>query len=197
MSAPLAPTLVSIDAATGAGHSFAEHYVKRFGDLVDIYLDAAAAAAVDADAVAYEVYSNERTCVDGGLVFGTSVLMAGLVGEEFAMTRGHQHEIVDRAEVYYCLSGAGVMLMEDASGRTVAHPMAPGDAVYVPGGWIHRSVNVGTAPLVTLFCFAADAGQDYSVIDRSHGMAMRVVTDGAGGWRLSPNPNYVDRGLGG
>jgi glucose-6-phosphate isomerase len=187
------PFTVSIDAATGAGRAFADHYVKYFRDVRDIFEVAAAAASIDGDSVAYEVYSNERTKHEGALVFGTSVLMPGLIGDEFMMTRGHVHEIVDRAEVYYCLSGQGVMLMEDDAGRTIAEPLAPGDAVYVPGRWIHRSVNTGDQPLVTLFCFASDAGQDYSIIDRSNGMAMRVVMDGAGGWRLRENPLYLPR----
>ena len=180
---PSSPLAVAIDAATGAGSAFDEHYVKRFGELADIYADAAAAAAIEADRVAYEVYSNARTSQSGALVFGTSVLTPGLVGDEYAMTRGHIHAIVDRAEIYHCLAGAGVLLMEDLAGRTEARSMVPGDVVYVPGGWVHRSVNVGDGPLVTLFCFAADAGQDYAIIDRSGGMAMRVVTDGRGGWQ--------------
>ena len=40
---PSSPLAVAIDAATGAGSAFDEHYVKRFGELADIYADAAAA----------------------------------------------------------------------------------------------------------------------------------------------------------
>ena len=193
MSVSPLPFTVSIDEATGSGEAFADHYVKYFRDVRDIFEDATAAANVDGDSVAYEVYSNERTKHEGALIFGTSVLMPGLIGEEFMMTRGHVHEIVDRAEVYYCLSGEGVMLMEDDAGRTIAEPLAPGNAVYVPGRWIHRSVNTGDRPLVTLFCFASDAGQDYSIIDRSNGMASQVVVDAGGGWRLRENPLYLPR----
>ena len=193
MSVSPSPFTVSIDAETGAGSAFAEHYVKYFREMSDIFVDTAAAAVIDGDSVAYEVYSNKRTKHPGDLVFGTSIVMPGLIGDEFMMTRGHVHEIVDRAEVYYCLAGQGVMLMEDEAGRTIAEPLAPGNAVYVPGRWIHRSVNTGDQPLVTLFCFASDAGQDYSVIDRSKGMARQVVTDGAGGWQLRENEMYLPR----
>ena len=196
MSVSPSPFTVSIDAETGAGSAFAEHYVKYFREVADIFVDTAAAAVVDGDSVAYEVYSNERTKHPGDLVFGTSIVMPGLIGDEFMMTRGHVHEIVDRAEVYYCLAGQGVMLMEDEAGRTIAEPLAPGNAVYVPGRWVHRSVNTGDQPLVTLFCFASDAGQDYSVIDRSKGMARQVVTDGAGGWQLRENEMYLPRDQG-
>ena len=193
MSVSPSPFTVSIDAETGAGSAFAEHYVKYFREMSDIFVDTAAAAVIDGDSVAYEVYSNKRTKHPGDLVFGTSIVMPGLIGDEFMMTRGHVHEIVDRAEVYYCLAGQGVMLMEDEAGRTIAEPLAPGNAVYVPGRWVHRSVNTGDQPLVTLFCFASDAGQDYSVIDRSKGMARQVVTDGAGGWQLRENEMYLPR----
>ena len=193
MSVSPSPFTVSIDAETGAGSAFAEHYVKYFREMSDIFVDTAAAAVIDGDSVAYEVYSNKRTKHPGDLVFGTSIVMLGLIGDEFMMTRGHAHEIVDRAEVYYCLAGQGVMLMEDEVGRTIAEPLAPGNAVYVPGRWVHRSVNTGDQPLVTLFCFASDAGQDYSVIDRSKGMARQVVTDGAGGWQLRENEMYLPR----
>ena len=56
----------------------------------------------------------------------------------------------------------------------------PGQAVYVPGHWVHRSVNVGTERFATLFCYAADAGQDYSIIERAGGMKSLVVVDGDG-----------------
>lgn len=195
MVAVIPPVQVRIDPATGASRSFSEHYIKRFGDVADIYQDQQAARSADPDTIAYEVYSNSRTGSPGELVFGTSILAPGRVGDEFAMTRGHAHQIVDRAEMYYGLAGAGVLLMEDAGGRTEVQPLTPGAVVYVPGGWIHRSVNVGDEPLVSLFCFAADAGQDYSVIDESGGMAMLVVTDGISGWSLQPNPAYRPRAV--
>ena len=91
MSVSPLPFTVSIDEATGGGGAFADHYVKYFRDVRDIFEDATAAANVDGDSVAYEVYSNERTKHEGALIFGTSVLMPGLIGEEFMMTRGHVH----------------------------------------------------------------------------------------------------------
>jgi glucose-6-phosphate isomerase len=107
------------------------------------------------------------------------------------VTRGHLHAKADRAELYYCLSGAGVMLLETLDGRSEALPMGPGDAVHVPGHWVHRSVNVGDEPFVTLFCYGADAGQDYELIARAGGMASLVVGDDAGGWATRPNPDHV------
>jgi len=56
---------------------------------------------------------------------------------------------------------------------------------------VHRSVNVGDEPFVTMFCYGADAGQDYALIERAGGMSALVVTDGAGGWSTRPNPDHV------
>ena len=50
--------------------------------------------------------------------------------------------------------------------------------IYVPPFWIHRSVNIGSVPLVLSFCYPSDSGQDYSIIERSGGMASRIVADG-------------------
>ena len=67
----------------------------------------------------------------------------------------------------------------------------PGQLVYVPPHWIHRSINTGDSVLTTLFCYNADAGQDYEIIRQRGGMRKLIVTDGSGGWALEDNPNYV------
>ena len=67
--------------------------------------------------------------------------------------------------------------------------MTPGKAVYVPGHWVHRSVNVGAERFATLFSYAADAGQDYAIIERAGGMRSLVEVDGAG-YRVRENPDH-------
>ena len=106
------------------------------------------------------------------------------------MTRGRLHNKADRAELYHCLSGRGVMLLETLDGGQ-AVPLIPGEAVHVPGHWVHRSVNVGDEPFVTLFCYAADVGQNYGLIADAGGMAQLVMADGIGGWTTRPNPDHV------
>jgi len=44
-----------------------------------------------------------------------------------------------------------------------------------------------------LFCYPADSGQDYAIIEQSNGMKLRIVDDGAGSWRSVPNPDYKER----
>ena len=170
-------------------------YEKRLGDMAGVYRDDDAYRGVLADKgpdfLVYRVEEHRNVDGEGALIIGTSTLQPGRYGEEFAVTRGHLHAKADRAELYYCLSGIGVMLLETLDGRSEALQLHPGEAVHVPGHWVHRSVNVGDEPFVTMFCYGADAGQDYALIERAGGMSALVVTDGAGGWSTRPNPDHV------
>jgi len=169
-------------------------YRKVLGDMAGVYLDADAFAAElgsrGAETVVYEVQDQSYSSSPGSLTVGTSRVQPGRIGDEFAMTRGHLHAIADRAELYLCLSGKGVMLLETVDGRSEAVELTAGQAVNVPGHWIHRSVNVGPEPFVTLFSYSADAGQDYAIISDAGGMKQRIVTDGHGGWAAVPNARH-------
>jgi glucose-6-phosphate isomerase len=81
------------------------------------------------------------------------------------------------------------MILETLDGRSEVVDVSPGEAVYVPGHWVHRSVNVGAERFSTLFCYAADAGQDYGIIERAGGMKSLVVVDG-NGYAVRLNPDH-------
>src|SRR5699024_2345618 len=117
------------------------------------------------DKLIYEFYELDLPNKDSDLLFGTSIVYPGKVGNEFNMTKGHFHTILDTAEVYYCLSGKGALVMENLEGVCYVEKMKAGEAVYVPGRYAHRSVNIGDEPLVTFFVFRADAGHDYGTIE--------------------------------
>lgn len=194
MTAPqLGPTL-TIEPDQLVGRT--GRYEKRLGDLDGLYADADAFARLRAergdDAVMYHVDEFRPSDQAGDLITGISTLYPGRVGAEFTMTRGHIHAAHDRTEIYHCLSGHGLMLMETLEGETVVAELTPGVVAYVPPSHIHRSVNLGAENLVTLFCYPADAGQDYGIIAASHGMRHLAVADRAG-WTLAENPSYVSR----
>ena len=185
-----------VDAPTGGLDGATSTYEKRLGDLDGLYLDGEAfaeRAATDADTVVYRVHDLRPSDRSGDMIVGTSALEPGKIGDEYYMTRGHLHAISDRPEVYHCVHGHGVMLMEDSEGNADAIDMTPGVVAYVAPGWIHRSVNVGDDLFVTVFSYPADSGQDYDVIERAGGMSALVVDDGAGGWKLIDNERYVGR----
>lgn len=168
----------------------------RLRDLTGIFADDAAyRQRLDAtpDAPAYEVHEFRPSDSPGDLISGLSILHPGRVGAEFLMTRGHIHARPDRPEIYACQSGHGLMHMEAPDGATHPIEMRPGDVVYVPPHWIHRSVNLGAEDFVTLFCYPADAGQDYGVIAEAGGMRTLIVAQGGDGWAEVPNPRYRPR----
>ncbi len=188
------PGALTIDPAGGM-RGRTGGYDKRLGEMRGVYRDTdaytAAVAEHGEDHLVYRVEEHRNVDGPGALIIGTSTLQPGRYGEEFAVTRGHLHAKADRAELYHCLSGRGVMLLETLDGRSRAVPLGPGDAAHVPGHWVHRSVNTGAEPFVTLFCYPADAGQDYALIAEAGGMSQLVVTDGAGGWTTRPNPDHT------
>ena len=165
-------------------------------DLAGLFADAAAFAALvaargDETAYAVDEFRPARVAPQE-LIFGTSTLQPGRVGDEFFLTRGHIHVKSDRPEVYFCQRGRGVLHMETPTGETKPAELTPGTVVYVPPYWIHRSVNIGTEPLITFFCYPADSGQDYDIIARSGGMRTLIVASGDG-WREAENPRYRPR----
>ncbi len=170
-------------------------YDKFLGDMSGVYRDTSAyeelLARQGANLLVYRVEENRVGEGDGALILGTSTMQPGRVGREYAVTRGHLHREANRAEVYHCVSGHGVMLLDTVHGQSRALELTPGKAVHVPGHWIHRSVNVGAQALVTTFVYNADAGQDYELIARAGGMSQLIVDDGAGGWVSEPNPTHV------
>ncbi len=188
------PMALEVDRSTGRLNGASRHYEKHVQDLAGLYLDEVAFAShreTRGDDVAYFV-DDFRANEDEGLVVGTSVLSPGVVGREYAMTRGHLHEHAAAPEIYHCLSGHGVVVMESLEGELRVVEMRDGTVVYIPGHWIHRSVNVGGDLLVTVFAYSSAAGQDYGVVERARGLSRLVVRDGEG-WTLVDNPRYVAR----
>lgn len=189
---PVSPVSLTMLTRDGRLDGSNGRYEKFLVDLEGLYRDEDAfreARSRDAGSPVYWVESSQTEDGPGGLITGISVLEPGRVGQEYAMTRGHLHAIADRSELYVGLSGHGVMILETLDGRSEVIDIVPGKAVYVPGWWVHRSVNTGTERFTTLFCYSADAGQDYSIIERAGGMKSLVVVDGDG-YRVEPNPNH-------
>ena len=108
-------------------------------------------------------------------MYGTSIVHPGKVGDEYWMTKGHFHAVLETAEVYYCLQGEGMMVMETPEGDWAVEELRPGRVLYVPPRWAHRSVNTGAdQDLVTLYVYPAHAGHDYGTI-QSRGFRKLVV----------------------
>lgn len=173
------PFVLDFDLVTGmcnSGKASPTHrYVKN---MASQFMDTEAALAMG-DKPIYDFYElNQIPETAGDLKFGTSIVYSGKVGDEYFMTKGHFHTLLDTGEVYYCLSGEGAMLMETPEGDVDIQWLKPGVAVYVPPRWAHRSINTGKETLVTFFVFRSDAGHDYGTIEQKGYRKLVVERDG-------------------
>jgi glucose-6-phosphate isomerase len=185
---------MQVDLGTGFTEGFSDEYTKKLSETQDIYQLAGKAKGISSgyqDEISYRVASTTLGEGAGSLTMGITTIEPRIIGTEFMMTRGHLHERPDRSEMYFCLSGRGVILLENLSGQIKTLELTPGSMAYIPGYWIHRSINVGTEQLILAFCFNADAGQNYRIIEENRGMSQLVVSDGLGGWELKENFKYV------
>jgi len=142
----------------------------------------------ESNPLVYEFYELGAPNHEGDLAAGTSICYPGKVGQEYFMTKGHFHTILDTAEIYYGLSGTGMMLIENSSGDWGAFPISSGEMVYVPKGYAHRSINVGNVPLVTFFTFRGDAGHNYGAIEEKGFRKLVVEQDGKP--TIADNPKW-------
>ena len=166
---------------------------RKLSQMQDMYADTQAAQAMveGGDPVVYEFYELGAPEHPGDLAFGTSICYPGKVGNEYFMTKGHFHTILDTGEVYYTLSGRGCMLTESPEGDVVVHQLEPGKAVYVPKRYAHRSVNTGDTPLITFFAFRGDAGHDYGTIE-TKGYRKLIVEGKDGKPEVVDNPKWKE-----
>lgn len=137
----------------------------------------------------YEVYEIRRSENSGEVLHGVTVLHPGKVGNEYFMTKGHFHAVLETGEVYYCLHGQGLLVMETPEGATSIQEFTPGDVVYVLPRWAHRTVN--TSPdqdLIFLFAYPGHAGHDYGTIEQK-GFRKLVVEEG-GSPTIIENPRW-------
>ncbi len=184
--------LVNFDMATGLSPEW--HSIKRrLSAMEGMYANEARWTEMVAqeDVLVYEFYDSGRPERPGEVAFGTSITYPGRVGDEYFMTKGHFHTILETAEVYYCLRGNGYMLMESPEGDWEARELRAGAAVYVPERYAHRSINTSdTDPLVTFYAFRADAGHDYGTIETTGFRKLIVERDGKPA--IIDNPKWSD-----
>ncbi len=177
----LKPFVLDFDLLTGLCKSGKVKPSERHvSNLLTQFADEEAAKKMvaEGDPLLYEFYELDLPEESGVLRFGTTTLYPGKVGSEYFMTKGHFHTILDTSEVYYTLSGHGMMMMETPEGEVDCKELTPGDALYVPGRWAHRSINIGSEPLVMFFVFRSDAGHDYGTIEKKGYRKLIVERDG-------------------
>ncbi len=137
-----------------------------------------------------------------GLRYDLTLILAGEIGGELNKTFGHYHAPLPLwpqgfPELYQVLEGRGLFLLQRPGGREVALSLAgPGEAVFIPPGFGHLTVNVGPEPLLVSNLVLAEGEALYEPFARSRGGAWYVLKgDELAGFRLRPNPSYSELGL--
>lgn len=161
-------------------HLTGEHVdrlVRKMKDVKEIFADKQAGAQLAPDTIVYEVESYLPVPQDttGGLFFGVTFIHPGRVGNEYFMTKGHFHKILNRAEFYWCIAGEGMLILMDENRNTRAEKMYPGSLHYINGHTAHRTANTGNTVLSFGACWPSDAGHDYDSI-AAHGFSKILVS---------------------
>lgn len=180
---------------TGPGFvpsTYDNHILRHLSKMAGQYNDSEAfeLALKKEDVLLYEVYELKRPEVAGEILHGISIVHPGKIGNEYFMTKGHYHTVLDTAEIYYTLGGRGVMVMENPEGDWAVEELRPGSVLYVPPRWAHRSVNTGKDQNLTMFfAYPGNAGHDYGTIE-TQGFR-KIILEVDGQLEIMDNPRWT------
>ncbi|MEU5608691.1 glucose-6-phosphate isomerase [Streptomyces sparsogenes] len=189
-TAPRPAVVTDFSLTTGLSQS-RKPLQRHMSAMVGMYADQEAERRLaEDDVLVYEFFDMGVPESPGEVAYGTSITYPGKVGDEYFMTKGHFHSVLDTAEIYYCLRGRGLMMMENPEGDVQWEELTPGKGVYVPGRYAHRSINTSPdEPLITFFAFPGHAGHDYGTIE-SKGFR-KIVVERDGVPAVVDNPKWV------
>lgn len=151
------------------------------GDLCGVFSDTLAWQQRDPNDIVYRVEMLDSPAQAGALYVGVTHLNAGKIGDEFYMTRGHFHKQREQGEVYFGLSGEGLLLLQTEQGEARLERVAPGSVHIIPPFTAHRLINTGTETLSSLAVWPTVAGHDYAAL--AGGFALRVFASESG-WEV-------------
>jgi glucose-6-phosphate isomerase len=192
MNNALKSVLTDFDLQNGLSKS-KETIKRKLSNMKGMFYDQAALdrAIKSEDALVYEYFDMGVPHTEKDVAYGTSIVYPGKVGDEYHMTKGHFHTVLDTTEVYYCLRGHGYMMMESPEGDVEARELKPGLAVYVPKRYAHRSINVSAKePLITFFAFPGHAGHDYGTIETKG--FRKIIVERNGKAEIVDNPRWAN-----
>ena len=164
---------------------------RRISDMQGMYADDDALnqlLSID-NRLVYQVKEVSIPEKEGHIIYSTTIIYPGKVGKEYFMTKGHFHAKENTAEIYFCLSGEGYLLMQTRQGKVSTIYMQPGVLGYIPPYWGHRTINTGSKEFVFLTLFPGDAGHNYEIIQK-HGFA-KIMVEENGKPVLKDNPRYI------
>ena len=186
------PFSFDLEAPNHIPSEYDNHIERYLSNMAGQYQDEEAYTRMlkEEDTLLYEVYEIKRPEVAGEILHGISIIHPGMVGNEYFMTKGHFHTVLETAEIYYTLKGHGYMVMETPEGDWAVEKLDPGRVLYVPPRWAHRSVNTDHAEdLVMFFAYPGNAGHNYAAIETQGFRKIIVKMDEVE--EIADNPRWV------
>lgn len=178
MLSPQCPAaLVDLVSGRISGDAVVES-TRTLAAVAAIFGDQTAAAEMDPATPVYTTFGLNDTGLPE-LLYATTVIYPGSVGDEFLMTRGHFHTNPERGEFNATLRGQGAMILMDRERNTWFEEMRPGSIHNLDGRLAHRVANTGDEPLVFLCVWMSDCGHDYDTIARE-GFSHRLMRTDVG-----------------
>ncbi|HEY5501548.1 MAG TPA: glucose-6-phosphate isomerase family protein, partial [Candidatus Humimicrobiaceae bacterium] len=101
----LKPFVYKVDTKNEIISNPDSHIIRKLSSMKNQYLDEKSYGEMLAkeDCLLYEVYEKLVPELEGELLQGMSIVHPGKVGNEYFMTKGHFHSILNTAEFYYCV----------------------------------------------------------------------------------------------
>lgn len=182
------PVSFDLDFEAGRVSHYAERIQRRVSDMRAMFYDQPAArqAIAAGDPLVYEFFDTKFITTRSDMAVAITRLFAGRVGDEYFMSKGHQHQRDDQPETYICIRGTGYLLLDTLDGEFRAEPWQAGTITHIPPMWAHRVVNTGPDTLVYIGVYHAAAGHDYARVE-AQGFA-QVVVERDGKAQLVPHP---------
>ncbi|QAY73735.1 glucose-6-phosphate isomerase [Agromyces protaetiae] len=186
---PLRPFSIRLDRSSLELLPAGPVLTRRLSDLEGLFADEAAwRADVDnGDPIVYTVASSPVPETATELPQSITRIRPGDVAGELYFTKGHMHPVAE-GEIYLGLEGEGGLLLFDGTDIEFLE-ITPDRIGYIPPGWAHRSVNVGSNDDYSfLAVYPGGAGHDYGWV-LEHGFGARVYAGAAGAeLRSYPQP---------
>lgn len=170
------PLSLQYDFTRGSFTPFEHYSERRLSDLAELFHDQEAVrrALKRDDPLVYDWRAQPFQTPESDLTFGVTRIYPGQVGGEYFMTRGHFHLQRALPEIYFCLQGTGMLLLESEAGAFQAVTWTPGTVSHIPPHTAHRAVNTGDTILVFAAVYQQSAGHDYKTVAQ-RGFAQLVV----------------------
>ncbi len=160
--------------------------VRRFRDLRSVLMEP---ERLEGDGDAYFMYRDLPPLRGSWARFDVTIIPPWRVGSEYAKTKGHYHNPPSPGkppypELYQVIRGEALYLMQ-RPGRVeseivdfIAVRALPGDAVVIPPGYGHVTVNPGGEILLMSNIIYREVSSNYSPYERLRGAAYYYTVSG-------------------